>query len=196
MEETFDEYFLPYGRHPAETMNLAIRTRITPSKVLEPIRQTIRSLDRDLPVSKLFPMEEILKDHLARRRFLMILLSSFSGLALVLALVGIYGVINFNVLQQTHEIGVRMALGANQSDVVKLFSKQVASIIFWGMGLGIFCSYALTRMLKTELFNVAPTDPLTFITVSLLLVGTALAACFIPVRQSVKVDPAGALRNE
>jgi predicted permease len=196
MEESWDEYFLSYGQHPIDTMNLAIRTRIAPSKALEPIRQTIRGLDPELPVDKLFPMEEILKEHLARRRFLMILLGSFAGLALVLALVGIYGVISFNVTQQTHEIGVRMALGADQSDVLKLFLKQVSFIILFGIGFGILGASALMRMLKAELFKVTPLDPLTFVAVSLALVGMAILACIIPVRQSVKVDPVVALRQE
>jgi putative ABC transport system permease protein len=141
-------------------------------------------------------MTEHLRDSLARRRFSLILLSIFSGVALALAAVGIYGVISYGVTQRTHEMGIRMALGAQQRDVLKLVVRQAMILALAGVGIGLLASWALTRLMKGLLFNVSVTDPTTFVAIALLMTLIALIACLIPARRATKVDPLVALRYE
>jgi putative ABC transport system permease protein len=153
-------------------------------------------MDKSLPVYAVKPMTEYLRDSLSRRRFSMILLSAFSGLALVLAAVGIYGVISYSVIQRTHEMGIRMALGAQRNDVLKLVLRQAMIVVLAGVVIGLLASWALTRLIKSLLFNVSVTDPLTFAGIALLIILTALLACLIPAWRATKVDPLVALRYE
>jgi putative ABC transport system permease protein len=153
-------------------------------------------VDKDLPVYELKPMTEYLRNSLSRRRFNMTLLIVFSGVALVLAAVGIYGVISYSVTQRTHELGIRMALGAQQRDVLKLVVRQAMIVALGGVGIGVLASLALTRLIKSLLFNVGVTDPLTFAAIAPLMTLIALLACLIPARRATKVDPLVALRYE
>jgi putative ABC transport system permease protein len=153
-------------------------------------------MDKSVPVWAVKPMTEYLRDSLARRRFSMVLLSTFSGVALVLAAIGIYGVISYGVIQRTHEMGIRMALGAQRSDVLKLVLRQAMIVVFAGVGIGLVASWALTRLLKSLLFNVSVTDPLTFAAIGVLIILMALLACLIPAWRATKVDPLVALRYE
>ena len=141
-------------------------------------------------------MEQRLADSLAGRRFSMLLLSLFAALALILAAVGIYGVMSYAVAQRTHEIGVRMALGANRSSVLAMVIKNGLVLTVSGIALGLAGASALTRLLASLLYDVKPTDPVTFGAVALLLVGVALLACYIPARRATKVVPMEALRYE
>jgi putative ABC transport system permease protein len=160
------------------------------------IRRQVTSLDKDQPVFNIRTMEDRISDTIAPQLLSMLLLSSFAFVALVLAAVGIYGVISYSVTQRTHEIGVRVALGARSRDVLTLVVKQGMTLTLTGLGMGLSAAIALTRLMKTLLFGVSATDPLTFIAISLLLTIVALLACWIPARRATKVDPLLALRCE
>jgi len=167
-----------------------------PSAIAGPLRAAVTSVDKSLPVYALKPMTENLRDSLARRRFNLILLSVFSGVALLLAGVGIYGVISYGVTQRTHEMGIRMALGAKPRDVLTLVVRQAMVLALGGVGIGLLASLALTRLMKGLLFSVSVTDPMTFAAIALLMTLIALLACLIPARRATRVDPLVALRFE
>ena len=153
-------------------------------------------MDKSLPVYALKPMTEYLRDSLSRRRFNMVLLTAFSGLALALAAIGIYGVISYGVAQRTREMGIRMALGAQSRDVVKLVLRQAMLMTLGGVAIGLLASFALTRLMRSLLFSVSVTDPLTFAVIALLLIFVSVLACVIPARRATKIDPLVALRYE
>ena len=142
------------------------------------------------------PMTKLVTDSVARRRFNALLTGLFAIVALLLASVGIFGVLNYSVAQRTQEIGLRVALGAQTRDVLRLVLGQGVRLILFGLALGLAVSFALTRVLAVMLFGVTPTDPLTFVGVSLLLTSVALLACYIPARRATKVNPLVALRYE
>src|SRR6266850_2750358 len=195
------EVFVPFLQDPLSTtyqrsMTIVARTKSDPGAMAGSLRAAVTSVDKALPVYALKPMNEYLRDSLARRRFNLILLSVFSGVALALAAVGIYGVISYGVTQRTHEMGIRMALGAQSRDVVKLIVRQGMNLALGGVGIGLLASLALTRLIKSLLFNVGVTDPLTFAVIALLMTLIALLACLIPARRATKVDPLVALRYE
>jgi len=160
------------------------------------IRGEMRQLDPALPVRNLRSVEQLVSRSIAPQRFILSLLGLFAALGLTLAVIGIYGVMIYSVTQRTHEIGIRMALGAQRSDVLKLVVRQGMMLALVGVGLGLAASFALTRLMKSFLFGVSATDPLTFIVIALLLTLVALLACYIPARRATKVDPMVALRYE
>jgi putative ABC transport system permease protein len=149
-----------------------------------------------LPVSKVKSMDDVAAASFAERRFNMLLLTLFAALALVLAAVGIYGVISYAVTQRTQEIGIRMALGADRADVLKLIIRNGLVLTLLGIAIGVGGAFGLTRLMSTLLFGVTPTDKPTFIAVSAVLIFVALLACYIPARRATKVDPLIALRYE
>ena len=160
------------------------------------VREAIRAVDPDQPVSNIATMEERLTQETGSRRLGMILLCGYAGLALLLASLGIYGVLSYLVVQTTPEIGVRLALGALPRDILAMMLKKGAKLIATGVAIGAITAFALTRLMASLLFGVSATDPLIFIGISLLLTGVALAACFVPARRATKVDPIVALRYE
>jgi putative ABC transport system permease protein len=177
-------------------MTFIARTQAEPASLSQAIRQEIWKVDSQLPVSKVKTMNEVAAASFAARRFNMLLLAVFAGLALVLAAVGIYGVMSYAVTQRTQEIGIRMALGARATDVLRLIIKNGMTLTLLGVGIGLVGAFALTRLLTTLLFGVKPTDSFTFVAVSTLLIVVALLACYIPARRATKVDPLVALRYE
>jgi putative ABC transport system permease protein len=176
--------------------SLVVRTQSDPTSMAGAVKQQLWKVDPQLPLTKVETMDEVAAGSFAARRFNMLLLVIFAGLALVLAAVGIYGVMSYAVTQRTQEIGIRMALGARAIDVLRLIIRNGMSLVVIGVVIGLAGSVALTRLLVTLLFGVTPTDMLTFVTVSAVLIVVALVACYLPARRATKVDPLVALRYE
>jgi putative ABC transport system permease protein len=190
---------MSYWPHPELTysgMTFVIRTRADAASIASAARNVIRMLDPEQPVADVRTMESLIGTSIARARFNTLLLTIFAVVALLLASVGIYGVMAYSVAQRTHEIGVRMALGARTGDVLRLVLRRGMTLAFGGVAIGVTASLALTQLMKTLLFDVSTTDPLTFAGIPLLLASVALLACLIPARRAAKVDPMAALRYE
>ncbi len=177
-------------------MSLVVRTTSSPLGLAPSIQRIVQGVNHEVPVTQILSMEQIISHSLASRHFSMVLLSLFAGLALTVAGVGIYGVVSYSVEQRAHEVGIRMALGAKRSDVLKLVVGQGFKLTLVGVAIGIVGAPALTRFLSTLLYGVNPTDPVTFVSVGVILVLVALPACYIPTRRATKVDPMVALRHE
>ncbi len=173
-----------------------IRTTAAPRSLVEPIKRELTALDATVAMSQVASMEEVAARSVAQQRFNMLLVGLFAGLGLLLAGVGIYGVVSYSVAQRTNELGIRIALGAQGADVMRLILRRGLALALAGVALGAAAAIALTRLMKGFLFGVGANDPLTFIAVSLLLTLVALAACWIPARRATKVDPMVALRCE
>jgi putative ABC transport system permease protein len=194
--EPWPEIYVPYMQSPSFFMTFAVRTSGDPALVSPALKRAVASADRNQSVSNLQTMAELMEKAIAPRRFKMILLGAFAGLALLLALVGLYGVVSYSVTQRTHEIGVRVALGAGRGEIMRLILVKGIVLMGAGLGAGLAGASALTRYLTGLLYTVTPSDPLTFAAVSLLLTLVALLACYIPARRATKVEPTAALRNE
>jgi putative ABC transport system permease protein len=190
------EVYLPHLQVPAASMSLVIRTTSDPLSVAAAVKNQIQTIDKDLPIDDAKTMQQLLAESVSGRRFNMLLLTVFAVVSLLLAIVGIYGVMSYAVTQRTQEIGIRMALGAKAGDVLTMVVKNGMSLALIGVGIGLAGSFALTRLLATLLFQVAPTDAVTFTGVSICLIVAALMACYIPARRATKVDPLVALRSE
>jgi putative ABC transport system permease protein len=199
------EMYVPYTQVPpyitaTEVKEIptrwVLRTKGDPSAFAAAAGKAVLSVDSNVPIARVKTMNELLSSSISRWRFNMLVLGIFAALALILAAVGLYGVLSYTVAQRIHEIGIRMALGANKTDVLKLVVGQGLRLALIGVGLGIMGSLGLTRFLASLLYGVQPTDPLTFAAVSFLLTSVALLACYIPARRAAKVDPMLALRYE
>jgi putative ABC transport system permease protein len=196
-EEALPAFYQPISQNPWWGAFLIVKTETPdPLGLTAAVRDEIRSLDREMPVAQVRTLEQRLSASVAQPRFRATLIAVFAALALILASVGIYGVISYSVTQRAHEVGIRVALGARSRDVLALVVKQGMTLTLIGLGIGLSASIALTRLMKTLLFGVSATDPLTFIVISLLLMAVALLACWIPARRATKVDPLLALRCE
>jgi putative ABC transport system permease protein len=193
------EIYFPYTQHSAERLRylyIAIRSRTPAEAVISAVRREVAALDDTLPITQVRTMEEVLSDAQSKPRFLTLVLTLFAGVALVLAAVGIYGVISYSVAQRTKEFGIRMALGAQHNKVVGLVLGRGLLLVILGLAAGLVGALALTRFLEGFLFGIKATDPATFAVVSLLLAGIAILASYIPARRATQVDPLVALREE
>jgi predicted permease len=194
--ETVPQFFRPYTQAAWPVMTVVVRTTGAPMSFMPAIKKAMGEVEPDRPVSDIETMQDVVRDSVGSRSFTTLLLSAFALLALVLAAVGIIGVVSYSVAQRTHEIGIRMALGARTADVLKLTLSGSMTWVAVGVGVGIAGSLGLTRMLGTLLYDVKPSNPLVLGTVSLLLTGVGLLASYIPARRAAKVDPMVALRYE
>ena len=190
------QLYLPYRQVPQPFMAIAVRTQGSPGRYVNPVREAVRSVDPDQPISDVSEMEELLSRSVGQRRLSMMLLSLFSGIALVLASVGIYGVMSYSVTQRARELGVRIALGADRSDVLRLVLRQGMGLALVGIGIGLGAALGLTRLIESQLYGVAATDPLTFALVAGVLAATAFLANLIPAVRAMRMDPAVVLREE
>jgi putative ABC transport system permease protein len=195
-EQSLPFIYIPLGQEHHAGMVLMVRTAGDPAALVASVRSEMRALNKDVPVFSVQTMEERIGGQLAADRMIAVLLSVFAGGALLLAAIGIYGVMGYAVAQRTHEIGIRIALGAEQRDILRLVLGQGVLLILIGAGIGLVLAFAATRVLQSLLFGVSATDPLTFAVVLLVLVGVALLACYLPARRATKVDPLVALRYE
>jgi predicted permease len=193
---TLAVYFPAYGALDATTLNLVMHTRGKPENVTPSLRAVVSSIDANLPVSGIRTLEEIVTTSVATRRFTMLLVLTFAGLALVLALAGVYGVLAYTVARRTPEIGLRLALGAQQGRVIRRVLAQGMLPVAIGAAAGLAATYWLSRFMTTLVFGVTATDPMTYAAVALALLATALMACYLPARQVMRVDPVVALRAE
>jgi putative ABC transport system permease protein len=192
----FPTVYAPHAQTPFRGMMLAVRTAANPLALVPALREQVAALDRNLPVAKIQTLEQIVAQSVTQPRFNLLLLGAFAALALALAAVGIYGVISYSVTRRTRELGVRMALGAQANDVLRVIVGQGLKLALAGVLLGLGGAFSLTRLMKTLLFNVSATDPLTFVSLALLLTAIALLACWAPARRATKVDPLAVLRHE
>ncbi len=193
---TSNQAYEPFAQVPFSSLNVVIRTSGQPAALLGAIRPTVYAVDKDQPIGAIRPLEEIVADSIARQRFAMTLLTVFSFVALVIAAVGIYGVMAYSVVQRTGEFGIRMALGAQQRDVLRLVLMQGGKLIGLGLIIGLAATLAASRAMGSMLFNTSAQDPLTLGGITLLLGAVALAACLLPASRATKVNPIEALRAE
>jgi putative ABC transport system permease protein len=190
------EIYIPYLQGPVSDMDVVLRSAGDPPNSVAAVKAAVRAVDANQPVYDVATMDERLSESIAPQRFNALLVGMFALLALGLGAIGIYGVLAYSVAQRTHEIGIRVALGAHGEDVLALIMGEGIRIVALGMGIGLLGALALTRLLRSLLFGVSPTDPVTLVAVSVGLALVAVLACYLPARRATRVDPMVALRHE
>ena len=188
--------YFPFAQVPNNDMTVILKAAGDPNQLIAGVRQQVKTIDADQPIYGIRTMDEIRAESVAPERLNLTLLSIFAGIALVLAIVGIYGVMSYSVTQRTHEIGIRMAIGAQPRDVFRMVLGQGMMLALIGVALGLVGAFGLTRLMTTMLFGVEPTDPMTFAAIAILLTAVALIACYVPGRRATRVDPVISLRYE
>jgi len=188
--------YFPFWQVPTTAMAVIMKASGDPNQLIASAREQVKQVDPDQPIYNIKTMDEIRAESVAGERLNLTLFSIFAGIALLLAIVGIYGVMSYTVTQRTHEIGIRMAIGAQQRDVFKMIMGQGMMLALIGIVIGLVGAFALTRLMSTMLFGVTATDPATFAAIAILLTLVALLACYLPGRRATKVDPVISLRYE
>ena len=195
-DQTSAEIYVPYMQNPSSLMNLLVRSTSDPLRLVTAVRRQVLAVDGDQPVYNVNTMEKVFNQSIAEPQVITSLLTTFAVIALMLAAIGVYSVMSYSVAQRTHEVGVRMALGAQQRHVLKMILGQGLKLVLVGVVIGVTTAFAVTRVISNLLFGVTPTDPLIFVGVPLLLIAVAMLASYFPARRALKVDPIIALRNE
>jgi putative ABC transport system permease protein len=195
-QPAYPEIYTPMAQLPSDDGQLILRTRTDPTTLLASVREELGRIDRDMPLRAVNTMEGVIAETLWRARLSAWLLGLFAALAAALAAAGLYGVLSYAVSQRTPEVGLRLALGAQAGDVLRMVLGEGFKLAIAGLALGLVAAFAVSRLLASQLFGVTPTDPLTYAGVALLLIAVALVACWIPARRATKVDPLVALRHE
>ena len=190
------EVYLPYFQNPVGSATLIVRAEKDPAALSASIRQAVKAVDLEVPVYSVRTLAEIVSDSTAQRRLAVMLITVFAAVALLLAAVGIYGVMSYAVAQRTQEIGIRMALGAERRDILRMVLRHGGLMAVIGIGLGVTVALGLARLITSLLFQVSATDPPTFSVVPVVLIAVALLACYIPARRATRVDPLVALRYQ
>jgi predicted permease len=191
------QLYIPYEQFGGVSrMDIAVRTTGDPTRYVSAIRAAVNSVDKDEPIANVRTLDDLVSSSMGQRRLSMTLLGVFAGIALLLASVGIYGVMAYSVVQRTREMGLRMALGARQSDVLALVLRQGMTLVLSGVAIGVVCALAITRVMASQLYSVRPTDPVTFVSVAVILASIALVATLVPAWRATMVDPTVALREE
>jgi putative ABC transport system permease protein len=196
------EMYVPYTQNEIkiwpsmQTMQAALRTQADPEGLTRSVRDALLGVDADLPIANVTTLAALVDDSTAQTRFTLFLVGSFAGLALILTTIRLYGVVSYSVQQRTHEIGIRISVGATRHDVVSMVLGSGARLAGVGIVAGLLAAWAVTRMMSTFLYGVRPTDPLTFTAVAALLLGVALLACYLPARRAAGIDPLIALKYE
>ena len=188
--------YFPFMQGPDQTMSMVVRTAVPEDAVLPAIRSAIGSVDRNQPIFEVRSMSEIMGNVTSAPRVAFILLDILAVLALVLAAIGIYGVSSYNVGQRTQEVGVRLTFGATPNAILYMLVRQVTTLTLFGVGAGLLCAWLMTRFMSGLLYGVSSTDPAIFLGATILVMIVATAACFIPARRAIRVDPLVALRSE
>jgi putative ABC transport system permease protein len=191
------QLYLPYRQWPAQGMSVVLKTAVPPGSVGEAARREVYGVDPNMPVANVRTLEQIVARSISQPRFYMTLLAIFAGVALILAAIGIFGVLSYAVSQRTREIGIRMALGAQERTVHRLVVREAMLLAVAGVAIGMVCAFFLSRLLVASLlFSTSPQDPLTFAAVAALLTLVAFASSYIPARRATRVDPMIALRAD
>jgi predicted permease len=195
-EPPIPELYIPHAQHPVDAMTFVVSTATDPDSYVPSIRKEVQNMDPELPIWETRSLDEIVGMSVAQRRFTMLLISIFAGVALILGAVGIYGVISYTASMRTREIGLRMAIGAQEGDVLRLFLREGMLLTITGIVIGTVGSMALSRVLSSMLFEISPTDPITIGIVAFVLTMIALLACYFPAHRASKIDPVQALHYE
>jgi len=188
--------YVPFAQAPLYGGEVVVRSSLSPASVAAGIRRAVGSIDKNLPVTDIQALEDALGQSISQERFRTFLAGSFSAIALVLAAVGIFGVVSYSTSQRMHEIGIRLALGAGRREILRLILGQGMKLALFGLGIGVVAAFLLTRLMSSLLYSVSATDPVTFASVTVILLTVALTACYIPARRATRVDPMVALRYE
>ena len=195
-DERPTEIYVPYMQNPSSLMNLLVRTTSDPLQLVPGVRNEVRRVGHDQPVSNIKTMESVFSESIAAPRVITSLVATFAAIALALAAIGVYSVISYSVAQRTHEVGIRIALGAQQQHVIGMILGQGLKLVLLGLAIGLTAAFAVTRVISSMLFGVTATDPLIFVMVSLLMVVIAIVASYFPARRALNVDPVIALRTD
>jgi len=188
--------YVPFAQAPLYGGEVVVRSSLSAASVAAGIRQAVRSIDKNLPVTDIESLDDALGQSISQERFRTFLVGSFSAIALALAAVGIFGVVAYSTSQRTHEIGIRIALGAGRQEILRLILGQGMKLALFGLGIGVVAAFLLTRLMSSLLYGVSAADPVTFASVTVILLTVALTACYIPARRAMRVDPMVALRHE